>query len=451
MKRTEIRGVCEMPHDVFISYSSLDKPTADAICARLELCGIQCWIAPRDILPGLSYGEALSDSLSRSHILLLVFSANSNRSSHVMREVESAVHKGIAILPFRIEDVKPTASLEYFVKSIQWLDAINPPMEMHLQTLVGTIQLLLERRNLGPITLGMQSPFETVTPAGTAARGVRRSDPLAKGFRGSPWIVSAGILMVAAALATIGFALWRANKLEDDGSLRPTVSTAAVDSAAEHAASAKSREAHSQAKAEAFTTGETCLIWLMYNAMAIAVKSPIAEKPGDDPRTNDNLRNQATLEETMRNLRSHMKKLQLPEGIWQSQLAKKVHSTDEIVIWRSKLVGAIREKWGDEIATCHSFGSIWAGMTIALNVAIAKNNHPPDEAGLAALAELRGLGYSAKMPQEFIDCINKIELQWKAGSPTQAKETHQILVDRIKNSPGIESLLRRPAAKPPTD
>ena len=40
-----------MALDVFISYSSLDKATADAVCNQLESAGISCWIAPRDILP----------------------------------------------------------------------------------------------------------------------------------------------------------------------------------------------------------------------------------------------------------------------------------------------------------------------------------------------------------------------------------------------------------------
>jgi len=34
-------------HDVFISYSSKDKTIADAVCARLEMRGIRCWIARR--------------------------------------------------------------------------------------------------------------------------------------------------------------------------------------------------------------------------------------------------------------------------------------------------------------------------------------------------------------------------------------------------------------------
>ena len=41
-----------MSHDVFISYASQDKSTADAICNALEQKRIRCWIAPRDVLPG---------------------------------------------------------------------------------------------------------------------------------------------------------------------------------------------------------------------------------------------------------------------------------------------------------------------------------------------------------------------------------------------------------------
>src|SRR5713101_8280389 len=48
-----------MAHDVFISYSSKDKPVADAVCAGLEGRGIRCWAAPRDILPGSDWGAAI--------------------------------------------------------------------------------------------------------------------------------------------------------------------------------------------------------------------------------------------------------------------------------------------------------------------------------------------------------------------------------------------------------
>jgi phage FluMu protein Com len=55
----KIAGPLVSPFDVFLSYSSKDKPTADAACAVLEARGLRCWIAPRDIIPGKEWGAAI--------------------------------------------------------------------------------------------------------------------------------------------------------------------------------------------------------------------------------------------------------------------------------------------------------------------------------------------------------------------------------------------------------
>ena len=47
------------------------------------------------------------------------------------REVERAVHKQLSILPFRIEDVLPSKSLEFFLSAQHWMDAFPPPREPH--------------------------------------------------------------------------------------------------------------------------------------------------------------------------------------------------------------------------------------------------------------------------------------------------------------------------------
>ena len=134
-----------MAHDVFLSYSSQDKPIADAVCGTLEGKRIRCWIAPRDVLPGLPYGEAIVEAIEASRVMVLVFSSNSNTSPQVMREVERAVSKGIPILPLRIEQVLPSKSLEHFISSLHWLDALTPPLEKHLRSLAETVHLLLSR------------------------------------------------------------------------------------------------------------------------------------------------------------------------------------------------------------------------------------------------------------------------------------------------------------------
>jgi hypothetical protein len=45
--------------------------------------------------------------------------------------VERAVHKQVRILPFRIENVLPSHSLEYFLSAAHWLDAFPPPRTSH--------------------------------------------------------------------------------------------------------------------------------------------------------------------------------------------------------------------------------------------------------------------------------------------------------------------------------
>lgn len=135
-----------MAHDVFISYSARDKPVADAACATLESNGVRCWIAPRDVQPGIAYAESLVSGLSNSRLMILVFSANSNRSPQVLREVERAVSKGLPILPFRIEDAPMSQEMEYYIASQHWLDALTPPLECHLARLCESVKALLSRQ-----------------------------------------------------------------------------------------------------------------------------------------------------------------------------------------------------------------------------------------------------------------------------------------------------------------
>jgi hypothetical protein len=132
-----------MAHDVFISYSAEDRSIADTVAGALEDRAVRCWIAPRDVLPGVVYSEAIIGAINASRVLVLVFSSRSNVSPHVMREVERAVNKRIPIIPLRIEDVPLSPSMEYFVSTPQWLDALTPPLEPHLERLADTVARLL--------------------------------------------------------------------------------------------------------------------------------------------------------------------------------------------------------------------------------------------------------------------------------------------------------------------
>lgn len=224
-----------MAHDIFISYSTKDKPTADAICASLEANGIRCWIAPRDILPGSDWGEAIIDAIHACRVMVLVFSGNSNASPQIKREIERSVNAGIPVVPFRIEDVLPSKTLEYFISTQHWLDALTPPLEQHLQYLATTMRAMLVQKVDGS-EAEVREPQLKPQPAATAATPPAAAAPEppaipppaaatapvpppaaaaapapAAGDSGrkfaSPVVI--GILVLAVAVATLAGVLWR--------------------------------------------------------------------------------------------------------------------------------------------------------------------------------------------------------------------------------------------------
>jgi TIR domain len=129
-----------MVREVFISYSQPDYDCAMELVARIESEGIDCWIAPRDIAPSTDWAAEIIDAISNARVMIMVFSASSNASPQVRREVERAVHKQVSILPFRIENVLPSKSLEYFLSSQHWMDAFPPPREAHYARLCANLK-----------------------------------------------------------------------------------------------------------------------------------------------------------------------------------------------------------------------------------------------------------------------------------------------------------------------
>jgi ABC-type amino acid transport substrate-binding protein len=170
-----------MPYDAFISYCSEDKKIADAVCGTLEANKIRCWIAPRDVGPGRTWGSAIIEAIGDSAVMVVIFSRHSNASPQVLREIERAVNKGVAIIPFRVEAVMPSKDLEYFISSCHWLDAMNPPMEKHIGELATAI-LALEKRAV-PVATAVS---EKETP------------------RKKSWAIWAGIGLAAVALLAAG-------------------------------------------------------------------------------------------------------------------------------------------------------------------------------------------------------------------------------------------------------
>jgi TIR domain len=155
-----------MPRSVFVSYSQPDRDRAFELVARLEACGISVWIAPRDVSPAADWAEEIIEAISGARLMILVFSAHSNASPQVRREVERAVHKRVPVLPFRIADVIPSKSLEYFLSSQHWMDAFPPPLEPYYHKLCAHVVAMLERTSAAVAMAAAPLPATAATAAG---------------------------------------------------------------------------------------------------------------------------------------------------------------------------------------------------------------------------------------------------------------------------------------------
>ncbi len=135
-----------MSHDVFISYASEDRTTAEAVCSALESNRIACWIAPRDILAGSSWQASIVDAIPQSRLFLLILSPHILPSPHVQTEVRMAFDRRapdqgrLPILPFQIEPVTLDGVFRYMLEGYHILDATSDPMRETLPHLIRDVK-----------------------------------------------------------------------------------------------------------------------------------------------------------------------------------------------------------------------------------------------------------------------------------------------------------------------
>lgn len=111
--------------DVFISHSSIDKAIADKLCEELEARGLKCWIAPRDIAAGSEWAAAISDAISETKVMLLIYSHHSSQSTQVPKEINLAESWGKVVIPYKIDDASLAGVFAYFLAGSHWIMA-NP-------------------------------------------------------------------------------------------------------------------------------------------------------------------------------------------------------------------------------------------------------------------------------------------------------------------------------------
>jgi hypothetical protein len=134
----------DTPHDVFISFSSLDSADAVLLCERLEKEGISCWISTRDVKPGENYQAAIVNAIKTAKIVVLAFSENANASPEVSKELSLASAFKISVIPLRMTEALPQGAFLYELSTRQWIDAFNK-WDTALELLVSTAKRICSR------------------------------------------------------------------------------------------------------------------------------------------------------------------------------------------------------------------------------------------------------------------------------------------------------------------
>lgn len=111
-----------------ISYCAADgMAKAATLCDELEVLGIQCWIAPRDVKAG-PYSGQIVEAIEAGRGLVVLLTPKANDSTDVHLEVETAKNAKKVILPVIVDGTKPAKNLRYYLAvphQIAWSNAAS--------------------------------------------------------------------------------------------------------------------------------------------------------------------------------------------------------------------------------------------------------------------------------------------------------------------------------------
>src|SRR5258706_5148264 len=99
--------------DIFISYSSKDKESADQLSELLASAGLSVWIDRSGIDLSASWSKEIVQAIDQCKAFVVLLSPSSNASTNVHKEVSLAAEQKKRILPLDLEPVELSEDLRY--------------------------------------------------------------------------------------------------------------------------------------------------------------------------------------------------------------------------------------------------------------------------------------------------------------------------------------------------
>ena len=130
-------------YDVFLSYARSDADVAAAFVKSWRSRGRSVWYD--GMLPGgADWRDSIVNAIGESRLLVILFSAESNRSSQIIREIGIADRARTPVIPVLIEaDVQPTGSYLYELSHRNWIN-LTPNAALRADELALQLEPLLQ-------------------------------------------------------------------------------------------------------------------------------------------------------------------------------------------------------------------------------------------------------------------------------------------------------------------
>src|SRR6185503_8554052 len=118
--------------DIFISYSTKDRPHALALVERLRSSGYDMWIDQSGIDAATSWSKEIAEALEDCSTFMLLLSPNSLASENVAKELVVAAELKKHIIPIELESVQLKREFLYHLTGLQRVAHTNIDAIVHV-------------------------------------------------------------------------------------------------------------------------------------------------------------------------------------------------------------------------------------------------------------------------------------------------------------------------------
>lgn len=160
-----------MTFEIFISYSTRNAASANALVSRLERAGFNIWQDVKRLSLGGQWTLELDQALRRSQALILLLTTEAYHSSFVQKEALAAQDLNIPIIPVMLEEDTPRW---VFIYNIQYLSYYGDDSEREtaFQKLVARLESLRDNPSQPDVILEPNPQRDSVNVARHTDDGV---------------------------------------------------------------------------------------------------------------------------------------------------------------------------------------------------------------------------------------------------------------------------------------